>query len=133
MGGIEMKSTRVIAALGAAMVFFLGACAHQDAAMVGALIGHGMGTPLGVATVAVDETFATAEDIRAANPRYSGTSQRPSAPRSQRTAPSPPPRREPRGTRTHGYDPGMLASTTQPSNVRSMQYGVTEEAARFWR
>ena len=101
--------------------------------MVGALIGHGMGTPLGVAAVAVDETFATAGDIRAANPRYSGTSQRPSAPRSQRYTPSPPPRREPRGTRTQGYGPGMLASTTGPSNVQSMRYGATEEADRFWR
>lgn len=62
-------------ASGTAVLLALLGCAHRDAAMLGAVIGHGVGTPLGVAAVAVDETFATAGEIRAANPRYASPPQ----------------------------------------------------------
>jgi hypothetical protein len=67
-----MKKKYILIAILAGVLIGSGGCATRDAAMLGHLIGKQIGTPFGVAAVAIEESVATTHDIVKANPRYDG-------------------------------------------------------------
>ena len=109
-------------------------CTHTDAANVGAAVGHGLGTPVGVAAVAVEETFATAGDIQDANPRH----QRPQPTRRcvSRRAGSGSTLRRPAASRAgedRYYRAEVVVRTRGPAEIRSIEVGETEDVTEFWQ
>jgi hypothetical protein len=109
-------------------------CTHSDAANVGAAIGHGLGIPLGVAAVSVEETFSTADDIQDANPRHqksqpAASESRREASRSNRVAQ--PPRQQ--SSDPHYYKAEVLLKTHGPADIQSIELQDTEDVTEFWQ
>jgi hypothetical protein len=109
-------------------------CTHTDAANVGAAVGHGLGTPVGVAAVAVEETFATAADIQDANRRHRRPQPLPR--RVSRRAGSSSTPRKPAASRAgedHYYRAEVVVRTRGPADIRSIEVGETEDVTEFWQ
>lgn len=102
-------------------------CTHREAATVGAMIGHRIGSVFGTAAVAVEETLETTKDVQAANPRWDNQPQcqprrHPSTPRASCATDS----------QTHYYSTQVVIETQGPANIRSMQAGDAVDVTRFW-
>ena len=125
-----MKLKLSLTIIGTSAILF-SACAHQDAAKVGAAIGHGLGTPIGVAVTAVDETIQTTIDIVNANPRYTENQENKNKGKNQN--------HHDRGVfflghenDTHYYKAEVLVKTNGPADIDSIDFHESEEVTDFW-
>ncbi|MFC1761437.1 hypothetical protein ACFL6U_05090 [Planctomycetota bacterium] len=66
---MKTKAKLIMFAVIVSLIVGITGCSNREAATVGAMIGQRVGTVFGTAAVAVEETFETAPDIQAANPR----------------------------------------------------------------
>lgn len=102
-------------------------CRNREAATVGAMIGHRIGSVFGTAAVAVEETVETAKDVQAANPRWEHEPRQRSrshahTPRATSTTDS----------QTHYYSTQVVIETQGPANIQSVQAGDAIDVTRFW-
>lgn len=117
-------------------------CTTQGAAGLGVAIGQAMGTPMGVAATAFDETFQVAGDVVDANPRYA---KRTAVQRSQdnsnrqsRPAVRSEPSRTNQGRTTHSepathyYRAEVLVKTRGPAAIESIDFADSMEEVDFW-
>ncbi len=112
------------------------ACTHTDAAMLGAVIGHGLGTPLGTAAVAVEETFNTADDVVDANPRHASQHHTQTSRRiGNRTQADRTPPRDGNiyNDAPHHYRTEVLITTKGAADIQSIEVGETDEVVDFWQ
>ena len=121
------------------VLILFGGCTTRGAAMLGAAIGQGIGTPIGVAAVAFDEAGHVTGEIVRANPRYASNFHQPQA------APVGAPRHpEPRRfsgatSRHHGheqtyvYKAEVLVRTRGPAQIEAIDFVDAEEVNRFWK
>ena len=102
-------------------------CTNREAATLGAMIGHRIGSVFGTAAVAVEETFETTQDVQAANPRWDNQPQHQS-----RRHPQTPQASSSRDSQTHYYSTQVVIETQGPANIRSVQAGEAIDVTRFW-
>ncbi len=121
------KVKLIITVLIVSLIIAVTGCSHREAATVGAMIGHRIGTVFGTATVAVEETFETTKDVQAANPRWDDHPRH-----SQRTRhrPVPPPPHS--DSESHYYSTNVVIKTRGPAEILSVEASETEDVTQFW-
>jgi hypothetical protein len=110
----------VFAGLTLAVLGLLGCATPREAATVGAWMGRQIGTPMGIAATAVEESFHHAGDIRYANPRFDG---RPRTTQRLQSA---------NDDSTHVYRANVVVKTEGPARVRSIEVSDPEDVTAFW-
>jgi hypothetical protein len=105
---------------------------------LGVAIGEALGTPLGVAAAAVDETFQTAGDVVDANPRYRqrAAAQAPrSSPSGHTRSPVTAERRsaERSAQSSHYYRAEVLVKIRGPAKIETIDFVDSEEVVGFWK
>ena len=128
-----MKKTITLTMIAIAGVMTLSACTHRDAAMIGAVIGHSVGAPLGTAAVALDETFKTAGDVVEANPRYDGQTRAPKNPANSRPSRQGAHAGGENEDETHYYKAEVLVKTHGPASIESIDFHESEDVTKFWK
>jgi hypothetical protein len=122
-----MRWNAWLAGLGIVSVL-LSACATQDAALVGAMVGRTLGMPVGTVATAVDETFRTAADVVKENPRH--REKREMADHRRPPVPCTVPRS---GVEDYYYRAEVLVKTRGPAQIESLTLQETEDVSEFWR
>ncbi len=112
--------------IGACLIAGAG-CTNREAATVGAMIGHRIGTVFGTAAVAVEETFETAKDVQDANPRWDHLPKSRHRGRDQSPRVSADPKQQ-----HHYYSTNVLIKTRGPAHIVSVETGDTEDVTSFW-
>ncbi len=126
----DMKKKLLISTCCAVMLLPVMACTHQEAAMVGTMIGRPIGYPLGVGAVAISEVFGTASDINKAsyrNNKYS--SQVSNAPVSQPSY-TPTPTRSSNGS--YYYETKVVIKTQAPTTIEDIYFKDSKDVTNFW-
>ena len=108
-------------------------CTHREAAIVGAAVSRPIGYTLGIAGVAVDETFKTAGDIMQANPRHEENRFNTLGTDGRASSVYPPKLDNAIDKHIHYYKKEVMIKTSGPANIQSMEFTDSKEVSDFWR
>lgn len=127
-----MKINRLLNLI--ALITVLSACTTREAAIIAAVPGRIIGTPMGMIATTVDESFATAGDIVQANPRHDRCCKGSLLQKHRPTQRSPTDLAPPlENTGFHYYKAEVLIKTRGRAQFESIQMLDSQDVTNFWQ